>query len=158
MVKNSGRHPENVGSIPTNCSRLLIYRLYVMQHIKQRFRTDCFPTCIAMIAGITHEKAIKIVHPRRKRGSRYGTNLITGCKALKKLKIRHNWFMPWGEKVKLKDIKNPAIICVKFPEHTTYSHVVVWDPNNNKILDPGMDKPYCRAKYEKNIKWYLEIL
>jgi len=135
------------------------YRLDVMEYIKQRFRTDCFPTCIAMIAGITHEKAIKIVHPRRKKGSRYGTNLITGCNALKKLKIRHNWFMPWGEKVKLKNIKNPAIVCVKFPDSATlYTHVVVWDPVRNKVLDPGVNKPYRRTEYEKNIKWYLEIL
>lgn len=133
-----------------------------MQHIKQRFGTYCFPTCIAMIAGISHEKAIKVVHPRRKKHSNYATNVIQGSKALNKLKILYDWKFNFAKlfnekKLKFKDIKNPAIICIKYPEQEKYNHVVVWDPLMKKIYDPALDKPLPRRVYEKYYVWYLEI-
>lgn len=133
-----------------------------MQHIRQRFGTDCFPTCIAMIAGIPHEKAIKAVHPKRKKHSTYATNVFQGSKALDKLKIPHDWKFNFArlfneKNLKLKDIKNPAIVCIKFPWQERYQHVVVWDPIKKKVYDPGMDKPYPRVFYEKHLLWYLEI-
>ena len=137
-----------------------------MRHLRQRYRSDCFPTCVAMIAGLSHEKALKAVHPKHKKGERYSTSIFQGAAALKRLKLRFKpSFAPMFDDVKLSDIKHVAIIKINWRSQERwrknkkrFGHVVVWDPKTQMIYDPGYDRPLPRSLYERNMRWYIEIL
>jgi ABC-type bacteriocin/lantibiotic exporter with double-glycine peptidase domain len=125
-----------------------------MRHIFQRCESDCFPTCIAMVAGITHSAAIELVHPRHQKGNDYATSLLEGAKALRRL-----GFVVWPRLNvhSFASIKNNAIISVHF-KCEEFGHVVVWDANKKRILDPYKGYrtiPKCR--YLASIDCVLEL-
>lgn len=125
-----------------------------MRYLKQRYKSDCFPTCLAMVANISYKEALKIVHPNRKKWKSYGTNLIFKLKALKKLGIDYNLKL---HTQKLCNIPNLSIIRIQWKTGNKYYHVVVWDPINKKIYDPAHKKSLPHSLYEKNMDFYIEI-
>lgn len=130
-----------------------------MRYIKQKFMTDCFPTCIAMVADIPHAKALKEVHPRRKKGSSYGTYYWLGMSVLKRLgfeiKIKH---LPSYRNMKLSSIKKLSILRLQWKRKGKQcNHVVIYDPLTKKILDPARPKPHSRATYERRAISIIEI-
>lgn len=125
-----------------------------MRQLRQRYATDCFPTCIAMISGIAHKQALKLVHPRHIKGGNYTTTLRQGVIALTKL-----GFSPNIKKSTIKNfcqLKKPAIISISWKTYPG-NHVVVWDSANKKIYDPFYKHALPYSLYLKNMRWYLEI-
>src|ERR1700679_1280394 len=102
-----------------------------MKHIYQRYESDCFPTCLAMVANISYTKAIRLIHPCRKKGSPYLTHHPVALKVLRKLgfKVRTRYVK------NLTALKQIAIIFLDIDGKDIW-HVVVWDPKQKKVLDP----------------------
>jgi ABC-type bacteriocin/lantibiotic exporter with double-glycine peptidase domain len=116
-----------------------------LRHLYQRYRSDCFPTCIAMVADISHREAMQLVHPFHMKGQDYGTYDKRGVHVLRQLgfKVRKRYLKNFTQ---LKDI---AIISLT---HEKGPHVAVWDPFQKRILEPsrvGCDLPY--SWYKKRI-------
>lgn len=127
-----------------------------MRRINQRYRSDCFPTCIAMIAGISHSEAIKLVHPFRFKGTDYGTHDDRGMAALRRLgfKVRKR------KNINFTTLNQVAIVCISFHDlkNIKQYHVVVWDPIDKKILDPSpYDKNTPISFYKDNMEWVILV-
>lgn len=87
-----------------------------------------------MLAGIPYSEAVKVVHPRRRKGDGLGTTrrkLLNACRRLGFV-IRERQY------VDLPKLHNPAILGVDavHPAFAPFRHAVVWDPSVGKVLDP----------------------
>lgn len=121
-----------------------------MKRVQQKHRLGCFNACIAMITGLSYEKALKLVHPKRRKGEYTETHLPEVVVAL--IKINADYKLTFDKNI--KNIKNPAIVIVKWKNGS--SHAVVWDPELKKILDPW--KPISKLNdYKKYFLYAIEI-
>lgn len=85
-----------------------------------------------MVAGISHSQAVKLVHPFRKKGESYETDDNHGLLVLRRLGFKVQ------KRTSLKDfttLKQPAIVA--FAIDSKSGHVAVWDPEQQKILNPS---------------------
>ena len=124
-----------------------------MRHIFQRYASDCFPTCIAMIAGLSHAKALKLVHPIRYKGQSYETSDSRAVRVLRELgfKVRKRYIKDF---TKLKQL---AILALKV-EGANFGHVVVWDPKSKRILNPTYKhNQHSYADYSKRLEYAFII-
>lgn len=133
-----------------------------MKRISQRYSSDCFPTCFAMATGMSHEKALKFVHPRgkvrknpkTKRAPHYGSNVVHQVKAI----LNHGYDIGvHGQRPRKFDYKNPTIITVKW-KTAPHSHAIIWDPKTKKIYDPGYKKALPYKLYIENFVYALELI
>jgi len=127
-----------------------------MRHIYQRFESDCYPTCIAMVAGLSHKKALDIVHPQHMRGRDYATSDERAILTLRNLgfNVRDKRTTSINS---FSDIKNLAIVAVHF-KCEEFAHVVVWDPVKQKILDPYKGyRTLPKSLYLSSIEYVLEL-
>jgi len=121
----------------------------VMKHVIQRYATDCYPACIAMVADISLTKAIRLVHPIRLKGSLYLTDDDRGVQVLRQLgfKVRKRL------KLDLAKLNERAIIAVAVGDE---GHVAVWDPIKKKILDPDpMGRWIPLSWYQEHLEYVL---
>jgi ABC-type bacteriocin/lantibiotic exporter with double-glycine peptidase domain len=123
-----------------------------MKRIKQRHRTSCGIACFAMVTGISYNKSIKKVFPRRKPYSLLTTNALKLVTALLKLKFEVDYYD--NDKHNIFDIKNKAILIIKAVEGD--GHAVVWDPESKRILDPDRKKPLSVKSYNKHLIFIIE--
>jgi hypothetical protein len=134
-----------------------------------------------MIADIPHKKALKLVHPKRKKGQGYATQTNQGLSVLEALgfKVTRHFrsntpalevFLSMGSLTKkklknikmfksrkLSNIKKLALIRVRWRTGTKHSHVLIWDPVTQQVYDPGYSKSLPYAVYERNMTAYFEL-
>lgn len=123
-----------------------------MRHIFQHYNSDCFPTCIAMIADISHATAIQMVHPFRFKRQSYETGDDRATLVLRRLgfKVRKRYHIDF---TKLNQI---AIVCIRVG--VNHSHVVVWDPESKRVLDPSPHDRYTPISYyQDNFEWAMIV-
>ena len=123
-----------------------------MEHIYQRYNSDCYPTCVAMILGVSHFQALKIVHPNHSKGESY--------ESLMGFKIR--LFRRFGYDVikkypkSLLELKHNAILEVGYSLRAD-THAVVWDAGKKKVLDPDWEVFHNRKYYENRLLRAFEL-
>lgn len=123
-----------------------------MKRIKQRHRTSCGVACFAMVTGISYNKSIKKVHPRRKPGSFLTTNALKLIKAL--WRTGHELDYYDNDEYDIRDINNKAILIIR---QESYGHAVVWCPESKRILDPSRTKALNIKTYNKCLIYVIEI-
>lgn len=113
-----------------------------MRRLFQRYRTDCFPTCIAMVADISHREAIQLVHPIRLKGWDYATSDRRGVQVLRFLgfKVRKRY---------IKDFTKLKQVAILQLTHESGEHVVVWDPLYKRVLEPARNSRYLPFSWYK---------
>lgn len=122
-----------------------------MRHIFQRHMTDCFPTCIAMLADIPHDFAIWLTHPLRFKRQSYATNDLRGAEVLEALGFK----LQRSGKKDFTKLKKPAILFLHYSgKYKNTRHVAVWDPEQKKVLDPCRDNKNITLREYKR---YLEF-
>jgi ABC-type bacteriocin/lantibiotic exporter with double-glycine peptidase domain len=126
-----------------------------MKSIKQKHKSDCFPTCIAMVSGISHRRALKLCHPRHKKRQPYYTSIPCAIGVLERLGFNIKTHKKPRFK-KLADIKRLAIIEIRVGEDD--SHVVVWDPQTKKIHDPDPAPPLRLQSYVDRMLQVFEVV
>jgi ABC-type bacteriocin/lantibiotic exporter with double-glycine peptidase domain len=124
-----------------------------MKKIKQRHRTSCGIACFAMVTGISYNKSIKKVFPRRKPYSLLTTNALMLIKALLKLKLDVNCY---DSERNIYDIKYKAILIIKAKKGD--GHAVAWDPKLKRILDPDRKRPLSIKSYNKDLIFVIEVI
>ncbi len=120
-----------------------------MKQLSQRFKSDCLPTCVAMIARITHTEALKIVHPKHKRGQSYATSWKEAERALTRLGL--GWTRRKANKgFKFSSLREVSIVSLG-PRRVggRFGHAVVWDPAEQRILDPFFKRPRPLLAYQR---------
>jgi len=124
-----------------------------MKILKQRYRTDCVPTCIAMITDVSHRKAMEATHPFHFKGMDWRTDDHEAVHALKRL----GWRAKTSLITLLTKIKRPALIMVEGKVSFRISgtlfdsedHCFAWNPKTRELIDPsfgiGIDRRSFRA-------------
>jgi ABC-type bacteriocin/lantibiotic exporter with double-glycine peptidase domain len=132
-----------------------------MKYIKQRHTNGCGVAALAMVTGISYDRALKLIDPKRKSGTKYpGTSLEQALKTFTKMGIKYQIHFD----TKLKDIKNNAYVSASLP--CGCRHAVVWDAENKKILDPDTTEIgheggvvcFSRQYVEKSQNYIVEII
>lgn len=131
-----------------------------MRYVRQKHKNGCGVASFAMVAGIGYDKAMKIIDPKRVRGSVYdGTPLEWLLKACSKSSIRYRMIF---KKINLKRLKNNAYISYSQP--CGCRHAVVWYAKDQEILDPDPidhnGKKYRRSNeyIQKHLNYIVEII
>lgn len=122
-----------------------------MKRVPQRHKLGCVSASLAMVAGISYTDSLKLIHPRRVKGTKVFSNLKRLYTVLQNLKLNPEI----NFKPDIRNIKYPSII-ILFPDNKM-GHAVVWDPKSKKILDPQLTKPNHLSYYKKYFKLALEI-
>lgn len=100
-----------------------------MKALRQRYKSDCFPTCLAMMMEISWKAAVKLIHPRRKKYQGYETNIANKMYPL----LKELGFEPI-KKDSLYSLPDSAIVLLSSVEGIF--HTVVWDYEEQRIIDP----------------------
>lgn len=116
-----------------------------MREIYQRCHTDCFPTCVAMVANISHRQAIQLIHPFHVKGQDYLTFEGDAVRALRFLgfKVRKRYLKDFTQ------LKNSAIVIVNGADYRGDGHTVVWDPESQRIIDPARNQNVSLSFYQE---------
>lgn len=122
-----------------------------MRHIYQRYASDCFPTCIAMVAGISHREAMRLVHPFHLKGWDYETYDHQAVRTLRLLgfKVRKRYLKNFTQ------LKDAAILAIT---HEGGPHVAVWDPVSKQVLEPSRTDRYLPHSWYKERLDYVFII
>lgn len=125
-----------------------------MRYVKQRHITGCGVAAVAMLTGVSYDRALKAVRPDRKPGDCACTSLTDFLRGIEDL--GHNCHVSY-KKGSLRRSDRNAMIIVKNPTKDPHAslHVVAWDAEKKKILDPWgrastftIDHKYIK-KYEQ---------
>lgn len=131
--------------------------------VRQQHQNSCVPACIATLTGLPYNKALRLVYrwKKTKRWDHYGTKHEDTLRAIKRAGFRYKERKP----ISFSKLRTSAIIVV---ENDVYgppgyqSHVVVWDYEQQRVLDPyvgkGMLKRHLLQRiYEKSATIIIEI-
>lgn len=128
-----------------------------MKHILQKHKDSCLIACFAMVADISYDKALKIVYPRRKKGSRVKSiNFFKIMPYLCKFGLFPVPRFWWGNMKDIRKIERHAILLIE-NKNCSWDHAVVWDTERKKILDPGRARAVTMRHYQNNLKYYIEL-
>lgn len=106
-----------------------------MRRIKQRHITGCGPASLAMLTGISYQKALKLMLPDRQFGECACTNIFDNLRAFEDLELNVKVSL---KKTSLRQLKQNAIIIVEMPQKKDHAlqHAVVWDHEKKEVVDP----------------------
>jgi ABC-type bacteriocin/lantibiotic exporter with double-glycine peptidase domain len=127
-----------------------------MRHVRQVHMTGCGVATFAMLAGMGYQRALKAVHPKRKKGASTCTHPMQTFQALEKLGLS---FKVSFTKFKLRNLEHNTELSYRIPYGAW--HAVVWDVKRQRILDPGHKdgKSKVSNEYiEKHTRYRVEIL
>jgi ABC-type bacteriocin/lantibiotic exporter with double-glycine peptidase domain len=126
-----------------------------MRRIYQRYATDCFPTCVAMIADISWRQAMWLIHPFHLRGYSYNTYDHQAVRALRSLgfKVRKRYIGKDFTK-----LKQPTILIIDGGHPSGDFHVAVWDPIRKRVLEPSRRDRYLPLSFYKERLRYVYLI
>lgn len=126
-----------------------------MRYIKQKHVGGCGIASVAMLSGVSYNKALQTVFPNRKPYTDVATHIHHMLCGLETLGSR--CYLSY-KKGKLRTFKQDAIIVIRITDQLPNKplfHAIVWDSKAKKIMDPWgretnlvIDEKYVR-KYEK---------
>lgn len=125
--------------------------------IRQKHRLGCGIACLAMIAGISYDESLALLHPNREKGevtSVYTDRLVDVIRDL-----GYHCSIYWGN-FPLDLFKSRTIIGVTYPKtksNHAESHVVIWDPIENRIYDPYRSRALPKKSYQKEIGYAIFV-
>jgi|ERR1700722_1356439 len=126
-----------------------------MRLLTQYYESDCFPTCVAMVAGIPYRRAIDLVHPNHIKGQDYSTDELRAREVLENLGFRV--IRRRNRLHSFSAITRPAIVAIKLKCEND-GHVLVWDPARQRLLEPYKKyRSLPHSLYLSSIEWVWEL-
>lgn len=127
--------------------------------IRQKHRLGCGIACLAMIAGISYNESLALLHPNREKGEITSVDTDQLVSAIRDLGYHCSIY--WGN-FPLNLFSSRMIIGVLHPKSRPKSpycesHVVVWDPKVNRIYDPYRSRALPKEKYQKEIGYAIFV-
>lgn len=128
-----------------------------MKLITQRHANGCAVAALAMVAGISYQRSLKLLHPKRKPREDAATYPNQLFRVLRNLKIKHRILFGKHRLPELKADVHDIILAVRWPYGGL--HAVIWDHTSQRILDPDatrtvrIDKGYV----SRNLDFAIEI-
>ena len=112
-----------------------------MKLIKQKHKDGCGVACFAMLADISYNKAMRILHPWRLPFTKANTNNRHFVRTF--VKLGWKWTCSTDGNVDITKIDNKAMLVIANSDKTY--HGVIWDPETKTVLDP--QEPQKPLKY-----------
>lgn len=125
-------------------------RSRAIRHITQRYSTDCTVTCVAMVAGVSWQRAVSATFGQRRARQKVShddmcIDFVQARDALKRLGVRCRLNVELALGYTLDSfrgplrLRRPAILMFEWGR-TREFHCVVYDPTSGgRFLDPGGD-------------------
>lgn len=109
---------------------------YPIKHVRQGDENGCAIACIAIIAGLTYERARAETFPKR-RTFRDNKSLHVDDDRMSSTFRRLGFHV--NHSATFRDHKRPAVLVFEWEPGMPSSdrHAVVWDPFSERFLDPG---------------------
>lgn len=138
-----------------------------MKWVRQKHRTGCGPACLAMIAGVSYEQALRFVHPRRRKGSTVATSVAKLVRGIRRAGLfwHIEQSLSFAAVVKLRE---PAVVAIRWaPSRGDKRHWIVWDPVAKRFSDPltmksrppqSYRKAYERSAFARAFSPYMVVL
>jgi hypothetical protein len=133
--------------------------------IRQKHKNGCVVASLAMLLNIKYDDALRKLHPKRKPRQRVTGTAELIAKAFNRMKIPvafHNNLIhlafDTGKCINIRDINNPAIICIWLQDVAGANHAVVWDPEQQKIIDPGRNRNLQVNYYQRRLIFAFELI
>ncbi|MCK8458701.1 hypothetical protein [Sphingomonas faeni] len=107
-----------------------------MKTVKQKGEYDCGVACVAMLADVAYDEALKAIFPNGKRAGKTKTNALRD--ALVKLGRQPDTGRrkPFGSTA-LDDLIGDALVFVMLDDDgDEYHHWMVWDAKGRELRDP----------------------
>lgn len=122
---------------------------FPIQRMEQRDDHGCAIACVAMVCGISYERAKQEFFPREraetladdKRLMMNGEQMMRVIRKLGYSCVARSGF---------KEHKLPSIVVFDWKTPNSGTHAVVWDPFRECFLDPGYDWPLSSKRYMQN--------
>ena len=133
-----------------------------MKRVMQLHSNGCVPATIAMLTGFSYLRSMRLIYPWKKTSAweKHGTRHQDMLDALQRIGFRIRERKP----INFPKLHGNAIIVVEHPIYgppNHRSHVVVWDYEQQRILDPyvGFDiKRHLRiSEYQKAAYSIIEV-
>lgn len=132
----------------------------MLRLVRQEHENGCVPASIAILAGLSYSEGIKLFWSKKnwnKKGCSYRT-LINGLKR-SGLKFKER------KVCLLSKLRSNAILVIKHshPAFAGAMHAVVWDFENQKIIDPyprqdrSLKRKLLFKSYEKSLIEVIEV-
>lgn len=125
-----------------------------MRLIRQRRENDCGVAVVAMVAGVSYQRALAAFTPevrRRMTSLRAGTSTRDVANALVALGWQCDARLRPLRKRDLDALTGRAILCVRYPEkgaHTWHWCAFLGEKSDMRVLDPATQlKPYVVTSY-----------
>ena len=128
-----------------------------MRYVKQKHKNGCAIASLAMILGVGYSQIFKIARPKKNFGKKYtGTPMDLAVKILNKYDCKYRIFFKRTGLKKLHRLKSNAYISINTPKGGR--HAIVWDEENQRVLDPDRKVPYRRDYINKHMNFIIEII
>lgn len=121
-----------------------------MQHINQRYDSDCGVAAVAMVADLPYERVAEVVEVNEGLHCHDVTRLLHYCTARPWLASKRGYGRPLYE-VRLPHINSVLLIR---REDQSLGHYVAWDAHERRIYDPELKRPYEQQSYPRS-RWPL---
>lgn len=137
-----------------------------MRKIRQRHRSGCTVASLAILLGISYNKALNILYPDHQPYQRIPGDLDKIVEAFKRAKVKTIFHMNFSKLflgsndnvVEIKSFKNPALLCIYQQDFSKFNHAVVWDPITKKVLDPGRKRNLPVSYYQRRLSFAFEVI
>lgn len=137
----------------------------MIKKIRQIHKTGCSVASLAMLLDIPYDDALKLLHPNHKPHQKVSGDLLSIIDALNRFNSRfiiyNNLKKVFGfsdcDIVSISKLKQPALILLNTLKDSGANHVVVWDSDSKKILDPGRKRNLPVSYYQKRLTFAIEI-
>jgi hypothetical protein len=132
----------------------------MLRLVRQRHENGCVPASIAILAGLSYSKALKLFWSKKdwlKRGTSYRMLLNGLIRAGLKVKPR--------KACSLSKLRSNAMLIIQHshPAFGGAMHAVAWDYKNQIVLDPypnkrrAIKRKFPLKSYEKSLIMIIEV-
>ena len=118
-----------------------------MRTVHQECETDCGIACVAMLAGVSYEKAKKALFPKSSPRITCSGKLFAALRKLGKRPLGDR--MISVKRINLDHLRDNALVGVVVDKR--YRHWVVWDASVRKVRDP------YKGEHELTVVKYMPV-
>ena len=136
----------------------------MIKKIRQKHRSGCSVASLAMLLGISYQQALWTLHPNHQPYETVCGDMWTIKDALVRAKAKLIFHSNLGklhkiddEEVDIRSFKKPAILGIYQRDISGANHAVVWDPDTQKVLDPGRKRNLPVNYYQRRLVFAFEL-
>lgn len=125
-----------------------------MDHVLQEYADGCGVACLAMVTGISYWESLAVLHPHRYPGDFMTSHETSNESLIEELK-RAGFEVTVRIRPDIRTLKDSVLVVRYLINKKLYMHTVVWDSEQQLVLDPFDDRPF--EEYESGLCLAFEL-